>query len=228
MANNEAVALGADLPAPRAAFLLRLLRILIAAALGNVLLTIGAFLMRMDSRLACLGGLAVVFLAPFSIFLLTTWHMAAPRAARRALWACAPMWMIAPPMASWLCELLYWHFGTTGTILAFALVLPALAAVVVWWSVDSLRRAGLWTHCTRPLTLILIAFAGLWLVHAFQLATISLNWNIVPLPSIQVDSAPASISRLLTAFLPTTLLVVFSARTVVYWGRRAAPVSNSS
>ncbi|NOZ21160.1 MAG: hypothetical protein GXP25_08725 [Planctomycetes bacterium] len=227
MPENEALAVESDFDEPRASFLHRLLRILVAAAIGNVLLAAGAFLMRIDSRPACLGGLAVVFVAPFAVFLVSAWQMSAPPDARRALWTCAPIWMVAPPMASWLCELLYWHFGTTGTILAFAVVLPVLSAVVSWWTVDCLRRGGLWIYCRRPVALILSAFAALWLVHAFQLATVSLSWNIVPLPKVNANSVPASISRLLTAFLPTTFLFVFVTRTVVHLGRRKVMASES-
>ncbi|MEW6359239.1 MAG: hypothetical protein AB1696_23090 [Planctomycetota bacterium] len=221
MADNEIAANASSLPRSDAGFLLRLLQILIAAAVGNVLLAAGAFLMRMDSRLLCLAGLAVVFLGPFVVFIVAAWQMSAPHDARRALWACAPLWMVAPPIASWLCELLYWHLGHTGTVLAFVLVLPALAVIVCWGAMDSMRRAGLWARCRRPVAFIAVTFAVLWLATAFQLAMISLSWNLVPLPKVGADSLPALISRLLTAFLPTTLLLVFLARRVVYLGRRA-------
>ena len=213
---------GPKLDDPKPGFLLVLLHVLIAAAIGNVVYAGGALLMNIDSRLSCLGGLVVVLIAPLIVLVLVVRQTKAQPGARKALLSCWPILMLVPPMSSWVCEYLYWHLGTTGITLAFAAAVPLIAVITLWWCVGALRDRELWTACQRRRTFLAAGFASCWVVTAWLLVCICLGWDAIGLPAIDASSLPASISQRLTAFLPTTILLVIFGRWVAALGRRAA------
>lgn len=180
--------------------------------------------MQMDDRLACLGGLLIVLSAPISMFLVMRRTAGARESGVKALWLCSVPLAIAPPITSWLCELLYWHFGLAGVGVAFVVVAPSMAALAMLSARRTFCESDLPCRVSYADFPLKIASALFALTIMAQLACISLGWNVISLPALKPETFPGMASHILTAFLPLTLFYTCLARFVLLRPGERAPL----